>query len=109
MLQCPELAKHASKEAIITEITTKMAAVCKKGSNAANPYGSSEVAPGTPVDGNPRNFEEVINAVFLAYGINKSTLCNPYTIEFPRPYGKGPSARNLFPYWIPANAIALHS
>jgi hypothetical protein len=90
LLQCPELAAHPSRDAIIAEITSKMAAVCKKGSDASNPYGSSEVAPNTPVDGSPRSFEEVINSVLTNYGIPKSNLCNPYMIEFPKPYGKGP-------------------
>ncbi|RYF09329.1 MAG: hypothetical protein EOO77_24095, partial [Oxalobacteraceae bacterium] len=39
----------------------------------------------------PRSFEEVINHVFEQYGI--STLpgnryfCNPYSIDFPKPFG----------------------
>jgi RHS repeat-associated protein len=91
LLQCPELAAHPNAAQIITAITTQMAAVCKKGSDAANPYGASDVAPGTSNDGSPRSFEQVINNVFATYGIPKNTLCNPYVIEFPKPYGKNPS------------------
>lgn len=90
LLQCTALANHASRDQILTEITNKMVEVCKKGSDAANPEGSSDVAPGTPNDGNPRSFEEVINSVFATYGIAKTDLCNPYVIEFPKPYGKSP-------------------
>ncbi|WP_315823140.1 hypothetical protein [Paraflavitalea speifideaquila] len=32
----------------------------------------------------------MINQVFQQYGINKSTVCNPYMIDFPKPYGRGP-------------------
>ncbi|NII28739.1 hypothetical protein HB364_26900 [Pseudoflavitalea sp. X16] len=90
LLQCPQLAAHPDTALILAAITTQMAAVCKKGSDAANPYGASNVAPGTPVDGSPRNFEEVINKVFADYDIPENTLCNPYVIEFPKPYGKNP-------------------
>lgn len=90
MLQCPTLTNHPDKEQILTQITTGMKEVCLKGSNAANPNGSSNVAPETPQDGKPRSFEEVINGVFAQYGIAKTDYCNPFVIEFPKPYGKGP-------------------
>lgn len=66
-----------------------MKAVCIKGSNESNSYGSSNVAPTSPVDGSARSFEEVINAAFTANGISLDSLCNPFVIEFPKPYGKG--------------------
>ncbi len=93
LLQCEKIKNHASKDLIINEITTGMALVCQKGSDQANPQGSSNVAPGTPYDGSPRSFEEVINAVFAKpqYNISRDTLCNPFIIEFPKPYGKGPT------------------
>ncbi len=78
------------RDQILNEITAGMVAVCIKGSDASNPYGSSTVNPATPVDGSPRSFEEVINQVFAAHGISKDYYCNPYTIESPKPYGKNP-------------------
>lgn len=90
LLQCETIKNHASKDQILTQITSAMALVCEKGSNQANPYGSSNVAPATPNDGSPRSFEEVINSVFSQYGISRDSLCNPFVIEFPKPYGKGP-------------------
>ncbi|GAO44102.1 hypothetical protein FPE01S_03_01410 [Flavihumibacter petaseus NBRC 106054] len=87
--RCAVLAAKPNKDAIITSITDGMKAVCIKGSDAANPYGSSNVAPTTPVDGSPRSFEEVINAVFAANSISIDSLCNPFVMEFPKPYGKG--------------------
>jgi YD repeat-containing protein len=90
LLQCATLNARGDKETILTQITNGMVAVCQKGSNESNPYGSSDVAPSTPIDGSPRSFEEVIMNVFNSYGIPKDSLCNPFVIEFPKPYGKGP-------------------
>ena len=94
LLQCPAIANHASKNLILTQITDGMKEVCLKGSNPANPNGSSNVAPQTPQDGKPRSFEEVINAVLAQYAIAKTDYCNPFVIEFPKPYGKGPKFVN---------------
>jgi len=89
LLQCDSLAIHPDREAILEEIMEGMVAVCEKGQDATSPYGASNVAPGTPVDGSLRSFEEVINAVFATHGINRNSVCNAYLIEFPKPYGKG--------------------
>ncbi len=94
LLQCDSLARHPLRDQILNDITTKMKAVCKKGINAANPYGASTVPPNTPNDGTPRNFEEVVNTVFASYNIPRTNYCNPFVIEFPKPYGKTP---NLVP------------
>ncbi|MBO9205234.1 MULTISPECIES: RHS repeat-associated core domain-containing protein [Niastella] len=91
LLQCPTIANHASKDQIISEIMAGLVSVCTKGSDDANPFGSSEVRPSLPDDGSPRNFEKVINDVLVVqYGIAKDNLCNPFIIEFPKPYNKGP-------------------
>ena len=90
LLQCTVLANLAPavRDQILTEITNGMVTVCINGSDAANPYGSSTVNPSYV--GTPRSFEEVINQVYAAHGINppKDYYCNPYVIEFPKPYGK---------------------
>jgi RHS repeat-associated protein len=89
LLQCPQLEAHPQKEAILTAITNGMKQVCINGSNAANPYGSSNV-PASFTGPGPRSFEEVINAVLVQYNISNTNLCNPFVIEWPKPYGKGP-------------------
>ncbi len=89
LLQCPSLANHSNVTAIIDTITRRMVEVCRKGSDEANPSGSSTVAPSYPSDGTPRSFEQVINQVFLSYGISTTDICNPYVVEFPKPYGTG--------------------
>src|ERR1019366_1798374 len=88
--QCSALAGNPDSALILTEITTGMETVCEKGLDESNPYGASSVAPGTPSNITPRSFEEVINNVFTAHHITKDQYCNPFVIDFPKPYGKGP-------------------
>jgi RHS repeat-associated protein len=96
LLKCDALANDPNKDAILTEITTRMQTVCENGSNQANPYGASNVAPNTPVTVTDRSFEDVIKNVFIARniigadGIYTDNYCNPFVIEWPKPYGKGP-------------------
>lgn len=97
LLQCAALNSSNDKEAILTAITTRMKAVCVNGSNATYPYGSSTVAPGTPGSVTDRSFEQVIKDVFMQYGIVDNTgkynddYCNPFVIEWPKPYGQSPA------------------
>lgn len=90
LLQCPALAARSDANDILTEITTRMVAVCERGQDAANPYGSSSVAPANTIAGGDNSFEDVINNVFNEKGISLSQLCNPFAIDFPKPYGKNP-------------------
>jgi YD repeat-containing protein len=94
LLQCPALANKSNKDQIIAEITAAMQQVCVKGSDEANPYGSSNVKPSTPNDGSPRSFEEVINSKLAYYNITRDMYCNPFVIEWPKPYGKNPQVTN---------------
>lgn len=96
LLKCEALRNHPGKDAILTEITNRMRTVCINGSDQANPWGSSNVAPATPASVTDRNFETVISSVFIQYGIMNpngiytDNYCNPFVIEWPKPYGKGP-------------------
>ena len=92
LAECPAIAAMTptARESILTEMVTGMEAVCQKGTDSNNPYGASSVAPGTPYDSSPRSFEEVIEGVLSAHNIARSSLCNPFVIESPKPYGKGP-------------------
>jgi RHS repeat-associated protein len=77
---------------IINTILDGMVLVCQNSVNAQQPYGSSTLAPGTTAT--PTSFETVINSVFTANGIATppaNYFCNPYTIEFPKPYGLNPA------------------
>ncbi len=90
LLQCPAVAAldSTTQANLLQAATSGMVAVCQKGTDAANAYGASTVAPNTPFDGSPRSFEEVINNVFTSYGIARDAYCNPFLIEVPKPNGK---------------------
>lgn len=91
LLDCPALAEKdsAAREAILNSITGKMLQVCKNGTDAANPYGSSTVAPAHS-GATYTSFEQAVNAVLDSAGISRTQFCNPYTIEWPKPWGKNP-------------------
>lgn len=94
LLECNVLAAkpESEKNQILNEITSGLKAVCILGSDAANQYGSSNVPSTVTVpSGQFASFEEVINTVFQNHNISRSNLCNPYMIEWPKPYGKGPT------------------
>lgn len=86
--QCPALpSDSAVRSQIINSITARMEVVCKNGTDAANPYGSSTVSPNN-AGATYTSFEQVVNYVLDSLGIiPKTLLCNPYLIENPKPYG----------------------
>lgn len=97
--QCEELKLLLSHELhqdsvrvdnIINRILDGMVSVCHNSVNAQQPYGASNVHPA--YTGTPQNFEAVINQVFADSGIHtlpgNNYFCNPYTIDYPKPYGK---------------------
>jgi RHS repeat-associated protein len=94
LLQCPALASRfgsdtATLNRIVALITARMDSVCKYGTDGANPFGSSNVAPA--YSGNTwTSFEQVITTELDSLGIAKDQFCNPYVIEYPKPYGKNP-------------------
>lgn len=86
LLQCPKLpADTAVRNRIVGSITDRMLLVCKSGTDAANPLGSSTVAPAY-AGATYTSFEQVVKKVFDSLGIS-GLSCNPYNIEFPKPYG----------------------
>jgi RHS repeat-associated protein len=96
LLLCEALNNHPNSASIVTTITNRMKAVCQNGQNEANPYGSSTVKPSTPANVTDRSFEQIIKEVFLtngiinANGIYNDNYCNPFVIDWPKPYGQGP-------------------
>lgn len=79
----------ASIAQVLNSITGKMLIVCKNGTDAANPSGSSTVAPansGTTYT----SFEQVVKLVMDSLGLGQSINCNPYNIVYPKPYGLNP-------------------
>lgn len=79
-------------DTILNKILDSMVMICHNSQTATQPYGASNVNPA--YSGNPRTFESVINNVFNSYGISTAGYnyyyCNPYTIDFPKPFGLNP-------------------
>jgi YD repeat-containing protein len=103
LLQCEQLttlinsnsiADVAMANNIISDILDGLVLVCQNSKTTSQPYGASTVNPG--YTGTPQSFEAVINNVFTQYGIvtnasNINYFCNPFTIDAPKPFGKGPA------------------
>ncbi len=91
LLNCPALAAKdaATRESILNTITGRMLQVCKHGTDGANPYGASTVAPAYK-NAADTSFEQIVNTVLSNNGISISEYCNPYGIQWPGPYGKNP-------------------
>lgn len=90
LLQCPTLAAMSNKDQVLSDITAAMEAVCEKGQDESNPYGASNIAPNAPHSGADTSFEQAITRIFGIYHINIDQLCNPFVIDYPKPYSKGP-------------------
>ncbi|MGN6266192.1 MAG: RHS repeat-associated core domain-containing protein [Ginsengibacter sp.] len=77
---------------IINTILDSLVMVCHNSMTPSQPYGASTVNPS--YSGAPRSFEEVINNVFNAYGIHTlpgdNYFCNPFTVDYPKPFGSNP-------------------
>lgn len=88
-------ADSATVTTVINAILDSMIMVCHNSIDANDPYGATNVNPAKlPVT--PSSFENIVNHVFSQYGI--ATLpanyyfCNPYSIDYPKPYGSNPQA-----------------
>ncbi len=101
LLQCEVLVSLLNTDSItvntiIENILDSMVLVCHNSVNAQQLFGASNVNPA--YNGAPKNFEQVINGVLSSHGIDTTGangyFCNPYTIDFPKPYGKNP------PLWV---------
>jgi RHS repeat-associated protein len=97
LLDCPAIAALATadKNALLNDISTKMKTVCILSSDDQNLYGASNI-PATSssyATATFKNFEEIIYQAFAAHSprIEVTNLCNPFAIEWPKPYGKSPS------------------
>jgi RHS repeat-associated protein len=91
LLQCPTIAAMTTtvQDQVLNSITGKMLTICKNGTDGANPYGSSTVSPAN-AGATYTSFEQAINFVMDSLAIPRSLLCNPYMVEYPKPYGKNP-------------------
>src|SRR5207245_6369442 len=78
---------------IIGLILDSMVMVCHNSINSNNPSGATNVNPALlPV--NPPNFDSIVNHVFALIFIatlpGNNYFCNPYTIDYPKPFNSNP-------------------
>ncbi|MDR3715180.1 MAG: DUF6443 domain-containing protein, partial [Puia sp.] len=78
---------------IIGVILDSMVMVCHNSIDNNDPAGASTVNPSKlPVV--PSSFENIINHVFAQYNIatpaGGNYFCNPYSVDYPKPYGSNP-------------------
>ena len=98
LLQCEILKQYLAKQTnadslTVTNITNaildSMVMVCHNSIDANNTSGATNVNPAL-LPKTPANFEDIVNHVFNQYGIatlpGNNYLCNPYTIDYPKPY-----------------------
>ena len=78
---------------IINKILDSMVMVCHLSIDGSDPQGASNVNPAN-LPASPSTFEGIINHVFADSGIatlpGNHYFCNPYTVDYPKPYGKNP-------------------
>lgn len=96
LLQCAALANlkesdSTTFENVVSQILDSFVNVCHATISATQPYGATTTQPG--YIGVPKTFEEVVNHVFHAYGLDNSPslYCNPFSVDFPKPFGLNPA------------------
>jgi RHS repeat-associated protein len=73
----------------LVEITNRLVAVCKGGSDSSHPYGASTISPAS--NNADTSFEQVIESYNAAHGIATSASCNGYLVNSPAPYDRQPA------------------
>ncbi|HEU4608270.1 MAG TPA: hypothetical protein VFS31_09185, partial [Chitinophagaceae bacterium] len=93
LLDCPGLETKVQdstgREALIATITARMVTICQLGTDGANPYGASTVAPAYS-NAAWTSFEQLVDHVLDSLHISPGLYCHPYGIEWPKPYSKNP-------------------
>jgi|GEM_PF-612151 len=98
LMQCQGINNLPNRDVVLDDIIARMEALCKMGTDAANPYGVSTLPPFKNMSNGDVSFEQIINSVLQAKGISKDLLCNAFVIEFPKPYAVG--------YGLPSQMIS---
>ncbi|NIG52803.1 RHS repeat domain-containing protein [Chitinophaga sp. Cy-1792] len=87
-----QLAPCKYNQAALDEIIPNLIAVCKNGSDADHPMGSSSLK--APVAGVANSFEEVLAQYNAAHNITNPLECNSMLITYPAPYDRQPPLTN---------------
>ena len=103
---------------IINDILDGMVQVCHLSIDANDPNGASNVNPANP-SADPASFEQIVDSVFLSRGIDvfdslsghpSYYFCNPYSIDYPKPYLLNPPQFATYsPTADSCNCVQWHS
>ncbi|MFY0254662.1 hypothetical protein ACDQ55_11985 [Chitinophaga sp. 30R24] len=94
-----QLAPCKYDAAALSEIKTKLLALCKASADADHPYGASTLKPG--VIGAYKSFQEILTAYNNRRGITDPLVCNNELITFPPAYNNQPVYSDNFSYKKP--------
>jgi len=96
---------------IINSILDGMVTVCHNSITPTQTSGASTVNPS--YTGVPQSFEDVVNQVFAQNGIatlpNNNYFCNPFTIDYPRPFGDNPTIAVNYSTTIDSCGCAMYA
>ncbi|PWV56171.1 RHS repeat domain-containing protein [Chitinophaga sp. S165] len=81
-----QLAPCRYTQAMLNILIPRLVEVCKEGSDAAHPMGSSSVRPASTYA--YKSFQQVLEQFNAQQGISNSVDCNGYVITAPAPYDK---------------------
>ena len=81
-----QLAPCKYTQAMLNILIPRLVEVCKEGSDAAHPMGSSSVRPASTYA--YKSFQQVLEEFNAQQGISNSVDCNGYVITAPAPYDK---------------------
>lgn len=84
LLSCPDIPEITTEDR--EWLLPKLVEICRTGSDADHPMGSSSLPPGAP--GDSPDFPAVIQKFLDIKNIPVTWLCHPYLIEAPKPYDK---------------------
>lgn len=84
----------AISSTVYNALIEQLVSICKRGSDLDHPLGSSSASPANTSSTDPNSFEEAINNFMNANSITISQQCNPYIIDWPKPYEHSPSLGN---------------
>jgi len=85
--KCPQIqniSNVTTRNQVIQDILTGFKQVCYESADENHPFGASNKPGGS-------SFEQVMQNVFSQYQLTINNACNPYMIEWPKPYDKQPA------------------
>jgi len=98
LLENSDIANSPDADAIVNAIIgtataaggTGFMGVCQNAVDAAHPQGATNDPAGAAAGDGSTSFEQVFRAVVTSHGLSLGINCNPYVIQYPKPYASSP-------------------